>query len=460
MTTMKSIVHIHGSGYAPLLVAVSLQCAFPVLAGAISVSLAPTEQSARALTTFSDVGAFNRQFKISEQNFIKSCRASFHLAIKYSGLAEIQYFSESDYGAMLERAQFHQLYHVYRAEHSCAYDEFCLAALLAKKNGFSRPSEQKGFPFATLKYGYQFDDSVYCEMLLKLSKTLGIQIYQAQVNAVDLHEGQLQSLTMSGDLRQCAELFVDCSANRDIARYTHPAAVMIPAIPAWQRQDTYSHSTAQQLPSASELQFDQSHNSIAKMTSLRTGRYQSVFRFLQDNDLALAANYLPESWCANTLALGESSVQLPNLLVDQHYLLQRQLLKLTAMGALTDAGAGIKQLFNRACEQDLEQLVDIDNIHIAHLLADSGLLTSRNQQRVALFESAGSLYEIDNAILSAKHWLALLMAMGYKQETANVEALRLSPARINEQLTALRAHIMRASEQSVSHKQWLAKAGV
>lgn len=460
MSTLKSVVHIHGNGYAPLLVAISLKRSFPALARSISVSLAPAEQTARALTSFSEMGAFNRQLKISEQSFIKSCRASFHMAIKYSGLAEGQYFSESDYGAMWERTQFHQLYHIYRAAHLCTYDEFCLAALLAKKNNFARPGEQRGFPFATLRYGYQLDDAIYCQVLLAVAKTLGIHVYQAQVNAVDIHAGQLLSLTMNGGLQQHAEAFIDCSASRDIVQYTHPAAVVISAIPTWQRQDTHRADALPVLPSASELLFNQPDKSITKIAGLRTGQYQSQFRFSLSNDLPLAANHLSQSWRNNTLALGEASVQLPNLLIDQHSLLQRQLLKLIAMGALTDAGPGIKQLFNRACEQDLEQLVDIDNMHIAKLLANNSLLTMRNQQRVALFESAGSLYEIDNEILSAKHWLALMMALGHKQQAADVKALRLSPAQINRQLTALRANILRASEHSEGHAQWLAKAGV
>lgn len=466
MSVVKSVLHIHGSGYAPLLVAVSLQRAYPGLARSISVSLAPVEQSTRVLTSFSDMVAFNRFLKISEQNFIKSCRASFHLAIRYSGVDGARYFSESDFGAMWERTQFHQLYHVYRLENSCAFDEFCLAALLAKKNNFARPSEQKGFPFAALKYGYQFDDTTYSEALLAEIATLGIQVYQAQVNAVNIHHGHLQALIMREDIEQRAELFIDCSATRDIVRHTHPEAAMIPAIPSWQRQDRYDSiaaqelSSGQQLPSASELQFDQVHSRISKVTLLRTGCYESIYRFSQSNDLPSEANYLPQSWCNNTLSLGEASVQLPNLLVDQRYLLQRQLLKLIAMGALTDAGAGIKQLFNRTNVQDLEQLIDIDNIHVAHLLADKCLLTDRNKQRVALFESAGSLYEIDNAILSAKQWLALLIAMGYKQQAADVEVLRLSSAQINKKLTALRANIKHASEHSESHAQWLVRAGV
>lgn len=460
MSTVKSVVHIHGGGYAPLLVALGLRSAFSALTRSISVSLSPIVQPARALTTFSDMGMFNRQLKISEQSFIKSCRASFHLATKYSGVSESQYFSESDYGAMWERTQFHQLYHVYRAANQCAYDEFNLAVLLAKKNSFARPSIQKGFPFSALKYGYQLDEALYFQTLLALVKALGIHVYQSQVDAVDMRAGQLHSIAMSGGVQQCAEIFIDCSATRDIAQYTHPAVLAISALPSWQRQYVHVAAEVQDLPSASQLQFDQAHETITKMASLRTGQYQSVFRFSPTNGFSAVANHLPESWCGNSVALGEASAQLPNLLIDQSYLLQRQLSKLMAMGALSDAGEGIRRLFNRACEQDLEQLVDIDNLHIAHLLADRRLLTARNQQRLALFESAGSFYEMDSAILSAKQWLALLIVMGYKQQAAGVDVLRLSPTRINQQLTALRASMMRASEQSDSHQQWLAKAGV
>lgn len=455
-----STVHIHGSGYAPLLVAVSLQRAFPALGEAISVSIAPSTQALRAIVSFSDMVAFNRQLKIGEQSFMKSCRASFHLATHYSGAGDSQFFSDSAYGAMIDRVNFHQLYHVYSAEHQCAYDEFCLAAALAKKNRFARASEQKNSPFNALNYGYQFDAAAYCQSLLAAAKSLGIQVYEAQVDALDVRAGQLQTLTMSGGLQQRAKVFIDCSASRDIVRHTHPAAVAIDSIPAWQRQDLYRPGAHSALPSASELQFDLPHNTIAKMASLRTGQYQSLFRFSASDSLSSSANRLPQSWCNNTLALGEACAQLPNLLMDVHYLLQRQLLQLSAMGALIDAGEGIKQLFNRTCEQSLEQLEDIDNIHIARLLADNQLLTSRNQQRVALFESAGSLYEIDNPILSAKHWLVLLLAMGFKQQAVDIEVLRLTPAQINQQLTALRAQIVRASEYSVSHEQWLTKAGV
>lgn len=455
-----STVHIHGSGYAPLLVAISLQRAFPALRDAIAVSLAPATQAVRALTSFSDMVEFNRQLNIGEQSFMQSCRASFHLATHYSGAGDSQFFSDSAYGAMIDRVNFHQLYHVYSAEHQCAYDEFCLAAVLAKKHRFARASEQKNSPFNALNYGYQIDTAIYSQSLLAAAKNLGIQVYEAQVEALDVRAGQLQTLTMSGGLQQCAKVFIDCSASRDIAQHTHPAAVAIDSIPAWQRQDLYRSGGHSALPSASELRFDLAHRTIAKMASLRTGQYQSLFNFAPGETSPCVANSLPVSWCNNTLALGEACAQLPNLLLDGHYLLQRQILQLIAMGALVDAGDGIKRLFNQTCEQRVEQLVDIDNLHIARLLADNQRLTARNQQRVALFESAGSLYEMDNPILSAKHWLVLLLAMGFKQQAVDIETLRLSPVQIHQQLTAVRAQIARASEYSVSHEQWLAKAGV
>lgn len=453
-------IHIHGSGFAPLLAAVSLHRTFPALRNGISVSLSSFAHPVRALSTLSDMCFFNRSLKISEQSFMKSCNASFSLGSKYTIAEETHFFSDSDYGSMLDRINFHQLYCAYTSDKFVNYDEFCLAAVLAKKNRFARRDDKRNSPFNSLNYGYQFDDERYFQSLFSVAQALNITIYHDDIQSIEVVLGEVQLLQMKSGLQQRASLYIDCSITRDIVRYTHGVPKSVDNFPRWKRQDYHRSGRAPILPSYNDIIFDFPQKSISKLSTLRSGQYQSDHTFSFTDPLTCTANVLPESWCNNVIALGEAYAVLPNLLLDSYHLIQGQLLQLIEIGRLIGVGEGVKKIVNQTCTQSVNHLIDIDNIHIARLFNNNNLLTSNNQMRVDLFEGSGAVLETGNAIIPDKHWLVLLMAMGFEQKLVDLQSLKLSQVQIDQQLNTMRSLIQRAGELSAGHGHWLEKLGV
>ena len=87
----------------------------------------------------------------------------------------------------------------------------------------------------------------------------------------------------------------------------------------------------------------------------------------------------------------------------------------------------LTKVFNKNSTKTANQIIDIDNIFIAHILDQKELLTESNKNRVALFESAGHLYPENTPIIQDRQWPILLSSLGYKQHDIDASSMNIAP---------------------------------
>ncbi len=169
---------------------------------------------------------FNNLLGIDEDEFIRSTQATFKLGIEFVDWARrgdryLHPFGQ--FGRDVQGVRFHQIWlRARQARGEAAVPgniaEYCISAVAAANERFSRPSATPGSVLSTLRYAFHFDAGLYARFLRAHAEQRGVRRVEGRVEGVDQdsENGFITAVRMADGRRIEGDLFVDCSGFRSL----------------------------------------------------------------------------------------------------------------------------------------------------------------------------------------------------------------------------------------------------
>ncbi|HEY7773879.1 MAG TPA: tryptophan 7-halogenase [Marinagarivorans sp.] len=433
--------------------------------------------------SFSDMASFHNLLGISEGAFIKGSLAglNFGTELCLDGQSPGFVFSDGPYGFIIEGLGFHELFGKVRGERPAVrYDDYCLSASLAKANRVAPRSTKAKSIFSTVRYGYLFLRQRYYGYLNALLQGHGVSIVRANSLTVEhvttpsdsapseLGKHQISRVVINGEQALTADLYIDCSQSRALAANqldAHKLEFVEPRFLAPYRIHTHNEKCEKTTKRASaRLMFtrDGWDQQVAHLDCQSTTSYQFLWQGEFSRESNSSDYHMPammtQAWSGNCVALGAACADIPNPLPGPYHLLQSQLLLLFDVwtgGQLLDSARAV---FNDFTAQLCRHNIDIANwlLHRHAQRPESFELTPANRDRLQLFEASGAVRPVENAVIAADHWAALLLASGYRQHGESLKSASIGRDVALAQLDKLRELLAKATEAAEPYEKWLA----
>jgi len=165
---------------------------------------------------------FNQTVGLDEAEFVRETKATFKLGIEFEGWARPghRYFHPfGRYGAPNDGPMFYHRWIKAQMEgHADDFEDYSLAAKLARAGKFTEPSPDARSLLSGLGYAYHFDASLYAALLRRRAEAGGVKRVEGKVAKVtqDPQTGFVTHLATERDDDIAGDLFIDCSGLRGL----------------------------------------------------------------------------------------------------------------------------------------------------------------------------------------------------------------------------------------------------
>lgn len=451
-------IHIIGDSFVAPLAAMTLGRKIPTTAKQIRVTLTNLRHYG-TLCAFSDIKMFHDALGLSEPVFMRGTNACYNLCAHVIGPASDGIFSDSDYGFMVAGAQFHQLFAKLKRKHRhLLIEDFCLPAVLAKNNKFAPPNNTKKSIFNNINYGYNFSEAQYFSVIKTLAESLNISFENKTIASINCNQDGISQVIFTDGESANADLFIDCTEAGTLISELTGHSNLQNLIPNWHLELQNNEVFSENPPPMFSINLSTLSKKVQKDSVMRNQQHRKSFAFTGEPHHS--ARIHNRAWTQNCIALGEAYAKLPNILLDRHHLPQSQLLQLIDISSTTPPSDAVKDVFNRASERAVTQLIDIDNLLIHELMPDKVELSKANSERLKLYQLNGSTRATENSIIPDSHWPILFSILGYNQSGNDAFSNLITNDFCEKQLSSMFKLTKEAADAAPTHNFWLKKIGV
>ena len=210
-THSKQQVVIVGGGSAGWMVGAALA---KLLGKNLAIKLIESEAIGRigvGEATIPPLRVFNQLLGIDEQDFMRSCQATFKLGIEFQnwgdqGDSYIHSFGET--GKVCWAGEFQHFWlGGLKQGFQSEFGDYCLELQAARAGKFLNNEHIK------LNYAYHLDAGLYAEYLKQFAISHGLQWIEGKITDVELNaeSGYIDSVTLTDGQQIAGDLFIDCS---------------------------------------------------------------------------------------------------------------------------------------------------------------------------------------------------------------------------------------------------------
>lgn len=164
---------------------------------------------------------FNTYVGLSEVDFLKDCKSTFKLGIRFDDWSETgrQFFHPfGDYGVPIGGVDFFDVFMAQKPKGPYGeLSSFSLPIQMSALGRFAQP-QPSGSPLANFGYAYHFSAIDYARALKSVSVNRGVRAIDGLVTdtLVNSQTGFIEHLTLDGGARISGDLFVDCTGFRGL----------------------------------------------------------------------------------------------------------------------------------------------------------------------------------------------------------------------------------------------------
>jgi tryptophan halogenase len=173
--------------------------------------------------TIPQIGIFNRLLGIDENEFVRRVSGTFKLGVQFVDWARIghTYFHPfGPYGVDMAGVSFHAFWLRLQALGlASGLNDYSVQAAAALDGKFMRAVDAGPRSFLSqVHYAFHFDAGLYARYLRELAEARGVRRLEGKVVDVALRgeDGFVEAVTLEGERRIEADLFVDCSGFRGL----------------------------------------------------------------------------------------------------------------------------------------------------------------------------------------------------------------------------------------------------
>ena len=467
--------------------------------------------------TIPSIRKYNHWLGLDEDEMLRRTQGTFKLGIEFVNWGHIgnrYHHSFGPNGRELYNMPFHAAWLRGGAGDLGDYNLQTQASL---HNKFMRPTGANS-PLASIVYAFQFDASLFARYLREFSETRGVQRVEGKIVDVTLRpdDGFIDAVTLENGTRIAADLFIDCSGFRGLLIDGAMKSAFVdwsnwlPCDRAWAVPTSSPRSSAARAP----------HNSSGGRSALPEGEpsgmrsndippytrstahtagwqwriplqhrvgnghvFASAFmdedearRILLDNLdgeplaeprlLKFKAGRRQAFWVKNCVAIGLSGGFLEPLESTSIFLIQNAIARLQVL--FPDKGFDPVDIafFNAQSVKEYEDVRDFIILHYKlSRRSDSAFWTycrdmpvpDRLQQRMALFQSRGRIFEEKGEQFGLSSWLAVLWGQGLRPAAPDPMTLAMSEDQARAWLAETKSTIDQCCAHMPSHADFIAR---
>ena len=399
---------------------------------------------------------FLEYLNIDHNDFVVQTDATFKLAIKFIDWLEKGHHYWHPFGAIgskIDGVDFYQHWQRFKEQGGEAgFTDFSPSIAMAKLDRFFIPDPGKPTNLSKSAYALHFDAAKVATYLSKYAKSNGVQHILADVENVELSEGNhISSVVLQDDRKISGDFFVDCTGQRAILI---EKALKIPYsdwsefLPvnravAMQTEVTgdphpYTEATAHEhgwrwrIPLQSRMgngyvYSDKycSDDDASKLLMLHTRHEAPVS---EPRIIRFTTGKREKIWQGNCLSVGLSAGFLEPLESTSIYLIMKGVLNFVQMLPGYDLPQPTIDEYNRLMDIEYECIRDFIVLHYCpSRRSDSEFWRDWQTRKVPesleiklqLFRAQGRLYRNDLDLFAPDSWYAVLQGMGLEPEAAD-----------------------------------------
>lgn len=488
---IRSII-IAGGGTAGWITASALAKMLP---SSISITLIESEEIGTVgvgEATIPQIRRLNGMLGLNEDDFVRSCGASFKLGIEFVGWGrpdQSYLHTFGDPGLNLANLHFHHYWLRARAEGDpSGLWDYSLHEIAARQNRFGRLDRVGSTAMTGLAYAFHFDAGLYAAYLSRYARSLGVRRHEGRIChvALDDETGFIRALQLESGERFEADLFIDCTGFRALLiaealgvgyddwsawlpcnrALAVPSARQDPLVPytraiarpaGWQWRIPLQHRTGNghvfcdsfmDIGQAEDILLsglDVPDDAAPRMLRFRTGRRQAF-------------------WSRNCVSIGLASGFLEPLESTSIHLIQSNVSRLIELFPTRDFPEATIREYNRRVGREYELIRDFLILHY-HLNQRDGqefwdycrhmTIPDSLAEKMELFASHALIRHEPDDLFRESSWVQVMLGQGLIPNAYHAMADRLTGVQLREFLSDVRRIIGRAVDSLPDHDAFI-----
>jgi len=441
--------------------------------------------------------AFNAFLGLDQQDFMRSCLATFKLGIEFVdwGAPGRRYVhSFTGYGLGTGNRQFHRLYQRHALARRSrgapvSIDDYNLGSIAARAGRFALVPDAVRSRAGALNHAFHFDAGLYARYLRRYAESRGVRRLEGKVTSVRQHaeSGFIEAVGLSDGREVAGELFIDCSGfggvliektlqcgyddwgrwlpcDRAIALQSssvEPPAPMTRSTAenaGWTWRIPLQHRVGRGYVYSSHHQSDE-----AAEDQLRRRVEGAVLT--EPRRIRFATGKRRRIWDKNCLALGLSAGFLEPLESTSIHLIQTSLLRFISLFPDRRFEPAETDAFNRQTD---EEYADVRDFIITHYKLNSRSdadfwkdcsvmeVPDRVTSVMELFAASGRLNSRPEQLFTMHSWLAILYGQGDLPRGFDPLLTPMPDADLEREMSTVHDELRRAVDSMPTHAQFIA----
>lgn len=209
-------VLVAGDGLVGLSAALAFSRALPhARVTILSLPLSPPDLADLLPSTLPIIGRFHAAIGLNEIDLVRDGIAHHHLGTRFTGFGPRPWIhSFGEVGRGEGAVPFHQLWlRAFFEGRALAFDRYSAASVIGEAGKFVHPSGDLASPLSTYLYALRLNPRMYRSRLEKAASHIP-RITSTEFQVERRESGGIAALLLSGDRREKADLFLDCTGPR------------------------------------------------------------------------------------------------------------------------------------------------------------------------------------------------------------------------------------------------------
>lgn len=435
---------------------------------------------------------FLRSLGIDEKLLMSTCSAQHTLGKNYLAWSSPnQDFMqiEGDYGLRFSKVQFHHFL-PYLDSTELIYDDYAIAAQMARNGQFVHPVADKSSILSTFTYGLNVNTFRFTQLLIKYAKSIGVNAIDGSISNIVAHKGQVSSLSVAmkqGNLKEFkSDFYIDCSnqtsvlltqfaddqfgfmntqlsASRKISLLlvNRPSSALANTIRThnfgWSKTSCLSQSALIECYCSVDTSIEEVVSSLSA-----EGIEVNQNGVREEN---LSQKIMRNSWLSNCLFVGKMTCDIEPFSHNCFDIVDEQLRHFMQVFPSTQFQANIVAFYNRSvCEQTLS-LLDMNICHYQLSSGHSSVYWQKNLEvkgsenlahLLSLFRQTGIFPEFENQYIIEDIWINFLVGFGCIPESTH--PLSYNEEDVKDKIHSFKAYIQEFLKDLPPYDKYIASA--
>jgi tryptophan halogenase len=435
--------------------------------------------------------AFLRSLGIDEKRLMNTCDAQHTLGTRYLNWSSKQQdfvLVEGEYGVPFDKVKFHHC--LDRLVYS-SYDEFAIAAQMARQGRFVHPNNDPSSLLSSFSYGMNVDAYSFAKLLFQCAKAFKIETVNAHSLEVSMTQSGIDTINVChNDDKQThlkADFFIDCASmssafyqcflaeNMKLKRSPISQQIKVRLSAVTQSNDRllntiqpHAFGWSKALNTASKTIIECQFDDTVTLEQVLSELSQKGIKWQGCDDQIVERveqTMLKQPWQQNCLFIGRKVCDIDPLAHHLLDILDEQLRLLFQVFPSRQVQRNLVNFYNRNIHQQCLSLLDMVICHYQLNQTQNSQCWLDNRQvngsenlshLKSLFEQTGIFPEFENQFVIESKWVNFLIGFGIRPKSTHPLSLNIS--HLEHKTMSFQKHLKTLLTQLPKYETYVATA--